>query len=448
MSIYAWLTELKELYAPIDPDADTVPIPGCTRPATDDADERFLGAFEAALVKANYRKLEFKVLENAIAAPNELGLNYVPDLKLFEHLRVYVRGVGRIDRTIRTLKTRFLKRTLTHDAYRRVVIVLKFKPADKLGEYVRHDVVYLRLFRDVPHAEMDMHLPEQGTKIRMPWIDRLQVASPLMVGLPTLAAKAIFTSMLVSPWAVPLLLTGPIGAGVKSFLGFQRTKQKYLAKMIRHLYYLTLANNSSVINRLVDSAEEEEIKEALLAYFFLWVGRDDPEPWDARRLDARIEAFLREKRCGDVDFEIADALAKLNRLGLVRPTPRLISRPSPSTRPSKSSTASGTTISGSTLTPRRKAAYTSQFSDKNSTDSRKGCGRRRDEYERTSMDGAGKVRSCPVERSLQVGAGPDYSPGQSGRIRAFRVPLALPVPELRALAKPVAPRKGRLPTFE
>jgi len=319
---YAWLTELKELYAPIDPDSDCVPVPGFSRPATDADDETFLGAFEAALVKANYRKLEFKVLEQAIAAPNELGLNYVPDLKLFEHLRVYVRGRGRIDRTIRTIKTRFLKRTLTHDAYRRVVILLKFKPSTGLGDYVRSDVVYLRMFRDVPHAEMDMHLPEQGTKIRMPWIDRIQVASPLMIGLPTLAAKAIFTSMLVSPWALPILLSGPIGAGVKSFFGFQRTKQKYLAKMIRHLYYLTLANNSSVINRLVDSAEEEEFKEALLGYYFLWAGRDDPEPWDSRRLDARIEAYLRKQSCGDVDFEIGDALAKLHRLGLIRRDPQ------------------------------------------------------------------------------------------------------------------------------
>ncbi len=319
---YAWLTELKELYAPIDPDSDCVPVPGFSRPLTDTDDETFLGAFEAALVKANYRKLEFQVLEDAISAPNELGLNYVPDLKLFEHLRVYVRGKGRIDRTFRTIKTRFFKRTLTHDTYRRVVILLKFKPSAGLGDYVSSDVVYLRLFRDVPHAEMDMHLPEQGTKIRMPWIDRIQVASPLMVGLPTLAVKAIFSSMLVSPWALPLLLSAPLSAGVKSFFGFQRTKQKYLAKMIRHLYYLTLANNSSVINRLVDSAEEEEFKEALLAYFFLWAGRDDPEPWDAPRLDEHVEAYLRGKACGDIDFEIGDALGKLGRLGLIRRKPQ------------------------------------------------------------------------------------------------------------------------------
>lgn len=319
---YAWLTELKELYAPIDPDADTVSIPGCTRVATEDADEQFLGAFEAALIKANYRKLEFQVLEEAIASPNELGLNYVPNLKMFEHLRVYVRGQTKIDRVIRTMKTKFLKRTLTHEAYRRVVILLKFRAGNKLGDYVRDDVVYLRLYRDVPHIEMDMHLPEQGTKIRMPWIDRIQVASPLMVGLPTLVFKALAVSATVSPWAIPILLSGPIGAGVKSFFGFQRTKQKYLAKMIRHLYYLTLANNSSVINRLIDSAEEEEFKEALLGYFFLWKYRDDPEPWDARRLDGHIEAFLREKLCGDVDFEVSDALAKLNRLGLVRTDPQ------------------------------------------------------------------------------------------------------------------------------
>jgi hypothetical protein len=29
-----------------------------------------------------------------------------------------------------------------------------------------------------------MHLPEQGTKVRMRWIDKAQIASPLVVGSP------------------------------------------------------------------------------------------------------------------------------------------------------------------------------------------------------------------------------------------------------------------------
>ena len=92
--------------------------------------------------------------------------------------------------------------------------------------------------------------------------------------------------------------------------------------MIRSLYYLTLANNASVLTRLIDSAEDEEYKEAMLADSFLWGAIDDPEPWDTPRLDARIEAFLEEKTGIEINFEVADALNKLFRLGLALGDPQ------------------------------------------------------------------------------------------------------------------------------
>ena len=324
---YGWLNELKELYAPIDPDSDCVTVAGCTRPHTLEDDEAFLGPFETSLVRANYRKLEFHVLEQAIQTPNELGLNYEPDLKLFEHLRVYVRGATTITRSVRNLKSRFRKREIIFDGYRRVVIVLKFRPGSKLKDaYVNADVLYLRMFKDVPYVDMEMHLPEQGTRVKMRMMDKAQIASPLMIGIPTFALKLLGATLLPGavglfalPWgSLAAIMAAPFTASMNSFFGFQRAKQKHLHRMIRHLYYLTLANNGSVINRLIDSAEEEDFKEALLAYYFLWRGRDDPEPWDSARLDAAIEDYLRAKASASIDFEISDALAKLVRLGLVR----------------------------------------------------------------------------------------------------------------------------------
>jgi hypothetical protein len=88
--------------------------------------------------------------------------------------------------------------------------------------------------------------------------------------------------------------------------------------MIRNLYYLTLANNGSVLNKLIDSAEEEEYKEAMLAYFFLWRRLDSPEVWTMEQLDSHIEAFLKRVSDVEINFEIADALGKLFRLGLAR----------------------------------------------------------------------------------------------------------------------------------
>lgn len=314
---YDLLLELKERYSPLNPDDDYVPIDHHSLPRTAQSDEEFLSVFERILNRANYRPLPLSAIEQAVKAPNEMGLTYLPDFSLFEHLRVYVRGYTRIHRDIRSLETRFHKRKVVHDAYQRVVIALKFREGRELDPCVRSDVLYLRMFKDVPHVDMEMHLPEQGTKVRMRMIDKAQIASPIFMGLPTMAAKIFFASVF-TPALIGGLLIAPITAGVNSFFGFHRAKQKHLYAMIHKLYYMSLANNASVLTRLIDSAEDEEYKEAMLAYYFLWRGSPPGPTWDSASLDHQIECFLKEKIGMEINFEIKDALDKLFRLGLAQ----------------------------------------------------------------------------------------------------------------------------------
>ena len=69
-----------------------------------------------------------------------------------------------------------------------------------------------------------------------------------------------------------------------------------------------------MFHRLVDDAEEEETKEALLAYYFLL---NSPEPMQRSDLDQCIEAWFEQSWNCRIDFEIADAMQKLLALGLV-----------------------------------------------------------------------------------------------------------------------------------
>ena len=249
-----------------------------------------------------------------------MGLTYVPDFKQFEHLRIYARGYTQISRVFRGVRTRFRKRTMLLDAYQRLVVALKFKPGPNMGPFVRSDVVYLRMFKDVPHVDMEMHLPEQGTRVKMRWIDKAQIASPVVMGVPALTMKLLGLSLvsLGNPMLLAPLAIAPISAGVNSFFGFHRAKHKHLSSMIRNLYYLTLANNGSVLTRLVDSAEEEEYKETMLAYFFLWKTSGTAEEWTMEQLDSHVEEFLKGLSGVEINFEISDALGKLFRLGLAR----------------------------------------------------------------------------------------------------------------------------------
>jgi len=72
-----------------------------------------------------------------------------------------------------------------------------------------------------------------------------------------------------------------------------------------------------VFNHLLDAAEEEEVKEAVLAYHFL---RSAEGALTADELDERIEAWFARRWGAEFDFEVADGVRKLRRLRLVDDT--------------------------------------------------------------------------------------------------------------------------------
>ena len=82
-----------------------------------------------------------------------------------------------------------------------------------------------------------------------------------------------------------------------------------------NLYFKNLDNNAGVFYHLIDTAEEEEFKEAVLAYYFLLTAR---EPLTKTALDQRIETWLAERWDCHIDFEIGDATHKLQRFNLIQ----------------------------------------------------------------------------------------------------------------------------------
>ena len=106
------------------------------------------------------------------------------------------------------------------------------------------------------------------------------------------------------------------------WLKYQRQALRYQLDITDNLYFRNLNNNAGLFDAVIGAAEEQECKEAMLAYFFL-LG----EPMSQASLDARIEAWLRRQFSCDVDFEIDDGIAKLERLGLLTRTREILSVP-------------------------------------------------------------------------------------------------------------------------
>jgi len=106
---------------------------------------------------------------------------------------------------------------------------------------------------------------------------------------------------------------------VRQFGKFKNRKIQFMKSLSDNLYFRNLDNDAGVFNHLLDAAEEEEVKEAVLAYHFL---RSAEGALTADELDERIEAWFVRRWGAEFDFEVADGVRKLRRLRLVDDTER------------------------------------------------------------------------------------------------------------------------------
>jgi hypothetical protein len=316
---HAQLEALKNAYAPFDPDSDTSPI----EPLDDAECERRIDAVFKQLVwlleRANFVRLSRDDIALALGTASEWGLVLKVDFEAFEQLEVYARGdiVGR--RARRRWQTLFRPEQVDVPIYQRLIIVYRFRGDHCTDSHVSPHHVYLKTFKNIPKLDLDMLLP--GSRVRMSLLDQGKILLPTVSGVAIAGWKLFQGAVVVAAAGVygllsyATLLVGTLGYGVKSFFGYLRTQQKYQLNLTRSLYYQNLDNNAGVVFRLLDEAEEQECREALLAYYFLW-RRAGAEGWSSERLDREIEAYLDHEVGIAVDFEVVDALAKLERLSL------------------------------------------------------------------------------------------------------------------------------------
>jgi len=101
---------------------------------------------------------------------------------------------------------------------------------------------------------------------------------------------------------------------VNQWMKYERRALRYQREVNDTIYFHNVTNNVGMFDRIIGIAEEQDCKEALLAYFFLLTAT---APLTQPELDAVIETWL-ERRLGlSTDFEVDDALAKLERFGIL-----------------------------------------------------------------------------------------------------------------------------------
>lgn len=333
------LEGLKDDFAPFAHDPDTRVLRTYDPADRDAAHDRLTAGLSEMLEAANFETVPRAELEGAYAEESLLQLRVAVDFDDIEHMLVHRRGVTRRVETVkRWFGLRREERTFTN--YEKVLVLVTLKDEEHFnargslgGPLTVPGSTVLKLFGDVPRGDLGLLFP--NARMRMRPLDKLLIGVPAAVSGVVVVATKLLTTLglafgIIGFWLglrkhgedldERNLLALALGAGAlggyvaRQWTKFKNRKLEFMNALARNLYFRNLDNDVGVLGHLLDAAEEEETKEALLSWWFL---RAADRPLTQAELDAAVEAWFVRRWDVRLDFHTGDGLAKLRRLDLV-----------------------------------------------------------------------------------------------------------------------------------
>jgi hypothetical protein len=332
LELHAELEQLERAYAPFNPDLDERAPSRASEPSPNAAKE-FSERLSKILERGNYERLTEADINHAFETRSLFPINVVVDTSVYADFVIFARGETNRSASIPRLYG-LARKTIPVPTFDRVCIYIRFKTAAELQlepseldkQPFEPGTSVLKLFRNIPKADLEMVFPNCRPTMRP--IDKLLFGVPALVGgipvilklIPAAVALAIVFGLSGGELDIKSLITGLGGLAVLgSYLWRQWDKFKnrrilFGKVLTENLYFRNLDTNEGVLTRVIDEADDEEFKEALLGYVFA----QRADGWATEeQLDSKVEAFLRERFGCDIDFEMNDALAKVEALGLI-----------------------------------------------------------------------------------------------------------------------------------
>jgi|GEM_PF-436645 len=313
------LENLKEGYESMNPDVQSEIV------YTKAELESFLGTLDSAMIDGNWAPVTTQELDEALEGEDVLAISLDVRFDEFKEMKLYKLGHHHDEIEVTSMYG-LKKETKTVKIFDKILTVLEFKDEDWFMEerkrkkhYLGDDGkgVHIRLFRDVPHLDMEVIFPNTSPSMRT--LEKIKISAPLIGGVVSLGMKYIPILFGGNSGSTSLSLIGGILTALgtyvlKTYTSYQKTREKFRSLVAKDMYFKGLANNESVLTYIVDMAEEQEVKEAICAYVFVL---QSPVPVNEEQVDDQIEQWLKHTFGIDIDFEVDDALGKLEKMNLL-----------------------------------------------------------------------------------------------------------------------------------
>ena len=279
------------------------------------------------LAEGNFEKVSNENLHTAMEEEGIFPISCVIDFDVFDYYEIYYQGSRTSKEEIKTWIP-FKSKEIEFKLYDRIIFFYKVKNQaffESNTNKIKPGLpgkIYIKFFRNIPESDLEMIFP--NPKPEMKFIHKMQIFLPLLAGFGVLIQKTIIGPKFYNTGTNPLeeglsygliaLLIVLGGYVLRTFLGYKNVVQSFLGEIAQSLYFKDKGNNQGVFSMLIDSAEEQESKEAMMAYYFLLTSK---KKLNKKLLDNTIEDWLDQEYETKIDFEIDDALNKLEKLELM-----------------------------------------------------------------------------------------------------------------------------------
>jgi hypothetical protein len=336
---FAELERLRDDYFYFNPELE--PHARFDPAARERAYAELVDSFTAVLADANFVEISHAEIEEAHRRRSAMRVEIVAPLEDFREVRFFRRGHHR--ETIETAGWLGLRKRVTKSlVYDDVVLFVAMKPEADLASRrerkrlarrkLRPGSVLIKYFRNIASVDLNALFP--NVRVVLSLRDKLLLSGPALAGgLPILLklASTITVLFLVVGFYFGLsarvaeeetagalaALSGLVALGgfvTRQWLRYQRQSLKYQKELTENVYFRNVNNNAGIFDSLIAAAEDQECKEAFLAFYFLCTAKSALKQAE---LEAGIERWLAQAFGVDVAFKIGDALARLDRLGLL-----------------------------------------------------------------------------------------------------------------------------------
>uniref|UniRef100_A0A7N2KZ60 Aminopeptidase n=1 Tax=Quercus lobata TaxID=97700 RepID=A0A7N2KZ60_QUELO len=202
------------------------------------------------------------------------------------------------------------KITIQEPTFDRIIVVYRresTKPKTERGIFVKH-------FKNIPMADMEIVLPEKKNPglTPMDWVKFLVSA---VVGL-----VAVFSSLEMPKadmWVMFAVLSTVIGYCAKTYFTFQANMAAYQNLITQSMYDKQLDSGKGTLLHLCDDVIQQEVKEVIISFFVLMEQGKATRQACITDLDLRCEELIKEEFGESCNFDVDDAVHKLEQLGIV-----------------------------------------------------------------------------------------------------------------------------------